>query len=100
MQALHIKQMSDPKTKKMITNVLLLFAQFITKVFSASRPSVRSFVRLYLSYVLNALNAKWMKRKKQKRFLALLNIMSYMGISLHNVSGAFNHRGAHRAADF
>lgn len=34
-------------------------------------------------YVLNALNG-WNNKKSEKRFLGLLNIMNYMGISLHN----------------
>ena len=73
------------KTKEIITNVLFCLLTSLQTAFHLKSPIV-------FSYVLNALNGKWIWMKKtraenktkRKRFLALLNIMSYMGISLYN----------------
>lgn len=67
--------------KKTITNVLFCLLIPLQTAFQCDARKQRP---LYLAiYVLNALNSEWMK-KKPKRFLALLNIMScfenYMGI--------------------
>lgn len=69
------KQNNEPK-KLADYKCFVLFAHFITNCFATWAKSI-----VFNHYVLNAINDGM---KNWKRFLAPLNIMNYMGISLYN----------------
>lgn len=76
------KRITNTQTHTPITNVLLCLLISLQTTFHFSWVLERPIV--FNHYVLNAINDDGENKKTQKRFLALLNIMSYMGISLHN----------------